>query len=60
MPASQTAVEGRLADLVRPSIARRVLSLVGLVVIVVVIGVGIAALLGAIVGGAAELIGNAI
>lgn len=60
IPAAQTAVEGPLHDLVRPSIPRRVFSLVGIVVIAVVIGVGIAALLGAVVGGAAEIVGNTI
>ncbi|WP_436793505.1 hypothetical protein [Actinospongicola halichondriae] len=60
VPASQTAVEGRFADLVRPSLPRRVTSLVGLAVIVVVVGVGIAAIIGAVVGGAAEILGNAI
>ncbi len=60
IPASQTAVEGRFADLVRPSIARRIFSLVGITVIVIFMGIGIAALFGAIVGGAAEIVGNAI
>lgn len=60
VPATQTAVEGPLGDLVRPSIARRVASLVGIVCIAVVVGVGIAALLGAVVGGAAEIVGNTI
>lgn len=60
VPTAQTAVEGALHDLVRPSVPRRVLSLVGIVAIAVVIGVGIAALLGAVVGGAAEIVGNTI
>ena len=60
VPASQTAVEGPLGDLIRPSFPRRILSLVGIAVIVVGVGIGIAAVLGAIVGGAAELVGNAI
>ncbi|MDE0804063.1 MAG: hypothetical protein OSA99_12145 [Acidimicrobiales bacterium] len=60
VPSAQTAVEGAFHDLVRPSIPRRVLSLVGIVVIAVVIGVGIAALFGAVVGGAAEIVGNTI
>ena len=60
MPRSQTAVEGELRDILRPSIPRRVTSLVGVVLIVIGVGVGIAAFLGAIVGGIAEILGNAI
>lgn len=60
IPASQTAVEGRFIDLVRPSATRRIFSLMGITVIVVVTGIGIAALFGAIVAGAAEILGNAI
>lgn len=60
VPRSQTAVEGELGDLLRPSITRRFTSLVGVVLIVIGVGVGIAAFLGAIVGGLAELFGNAI
>ena len=60
MPRTQTAVEGALGDLIRPSLPRRALSLVGVAAIVVIVGVGIAALLGAVVGGAAEIVGNTI
>lgn len=60
IPAAQTAVEGSLGDLVRPSMPRRVVSLAGIVGIAVVVGIGIAALLGAVVGGAAEIFGNTI
>lgn len=60
VPKSQTAVEGRLADLVRPSMPRRIASLVGVAVIVVAVGVGIATVLGAIVGAAAEILDNTI
>ena len=60
VPRSQTAVEGELGDLLRPSLPRRLTSLVGVVLLVVGVGVGIAAFLGAIVGGVAELFGNAI
>lgn len=57
---SQTAIEGRFADVARPSALRRILSFVGLVVVVLVVAVAIAALLGGIVGAAAEILGNAI
>ncbi len=60
VPASQIAVEAPFGDLVRPSFPRRLISLVGLVLIVVAVGVGIAAVVGAVVGGAAEILGNAI
>jgi len=60
VPRSQTAVEGELGDLLRPSFLRRITSFVGVVLIVVGVGVGIAAFLGAIVGGVAELFDNAI
>ena len=60
VPAAQTAVEGSLHRLVRPSIPRRVLSLVGIAAITVVVGIGIAAIFGAVVGAAAEILGNAI
>lgn len=60
VPAAQAAVEGRYADVARASLLRRVLSLVGIIVIVVVVGVLIALLFGAVVGAAAEMFGNTI
>lgn len=54
------AVEGTFDELARASISRRVASLTGIVSIVVVVGVLIAAVLGGIVGAVAEIVGGAI
>lgn len=60
VPRSQIALEGAFAEVARPSVPRRAASLFGIVAIVVVAGVAIAAVLGAIVGGFAEILGNTI
>lgn len=60
VPKAYTAVEGRFADVARVPLWRRVLSLIGIVVIAGLVGVGIAAVLGAAFAAVAEIFSNTI
>jgi hypothetical protein len=60
VPSAHVAVEGPYQLVARAPIWRRLLSVVGIAVIAVALGVAIAAILGAIVGAAAEILGNTI
>ena len=60
VPAQFTAVEGRYADVAHAPLWRRVLALVGIVLITITFGVGFAAVLGAIIAAVAEVLSNAI
>ena len=60
VPRAFTAVEGSFAEVARAPIWRRGMSLVGIGVIVVAAGIGIAGLLAAVVGAAAEVLNNTI
>lgn len=60
VPKAFTAVEGRYADVAVAPVWRRLLSLTGILLIAVTIGVGVAALLGAVIGAASEILGNTI
>lgn len=60
VPAAFTAVEGTYREVARASSGRRLVSLVSLLAIIVVLGVAIAALAGAAIGAAAELVDRTI
>lgn len=60
VPKGLTAVEGPYAVVARASAPRRLGSLAGLGVVLVLVAVLIAVVLGAVVAGGSELIGNAI
>ena len=60
VPAQFTAVEGRYADVAHAPLWRRVLALVGIVLITITFGVGFAAVLGAIIAAVGEVLSNAI
>lgn len=60
VPKQFTALEGRYADVAGAPLWRRILSLVGIVVITVVGGVASAAVLGAIIAAVAQLANDAI
>lgn len=60
VPKAFTAVEGRLQDVARAPLWRRLVSLVLIVVIAVGVGAAIAAIAAAIIGAAAEILGNTI
>ena len=60
VPAGFVAVEGTYAEVARVPIWRRLLAVIGILAIAVVGGVVIAAVLAAVVGAAAELLGNTI
>lgn len=60
VPKAFTAVEGRLQDVAAAPLWRRLVSLVLIVIIAVGVGVAIAAIAAAIIGAAAEIVGNTI
>ena len=60
VPAAYTAVEGTYRDVARPPLWRRVISLVSLLVVLLLVGVAIAALAGAVLGVIAELVDGAV
>lgn len=60
VPRAYTAIEGRFADVARAPLWRRILSIIGIVLIAVALGVGLAAVFGAIIGALAEILGNTI
>ena len=60
VPAGFVAIEGTYAEVARVPIWRRLLAVVGIVAIAVFGGVAIAAVLAAVFGAAAELLGNTI
>lgn len=60
VPAAYTAIEGTYREVARPTLGRRLASLVSLVVLVALLGVGLAALAGAAIGAGAELLDRAI
>lgn len=60
VPAARTAVEGRYDEVATAPLWRRAMAVVGIVAITVTTGVAIAAILGAIIAAAAEVLGNTI
>lgn len=60
VPKAYTAIEGRFADVAHVPLWRRALSLIGIVVITLIMGVGIAAVLGAAFAAVAEVFSNTI
>ena len=60
VPRAYTAIEGRFEEVATPPWWRRLLSLVALVVIAVLIGVGLAAMAAGVIGAVAELIDAAV
>lgn len=60
VPAGATAVEGAYADLVRPSLPRRLVSLILIALLVTVLAVTVAAVIGGGVGIAARILNRAI
>jgi hypothetical protein len=60
IPANRTAVEGRYDEVASAPLWRRVVAVIGIVLITVTAGVAIAAVLGAIIAAAAEVLGNTI
>ncbi|HEU5084309.1 MAG TPA: hypothetical protein VFU14_13280 [Acidimicrobiales bacterium] len=60
VPAAYTAIEGSYREVARPTLARRLASLVSLVVVVVLLGLALAAVAGAAIGAAAEVLDRAI
>lgn len=60
VPRSLRAVEGRFEDVARAPLWRRIASLAGIGAITVLVGVAIAAVLGASIGAVAEIVGNTI
>lgn len=60
VPKAYTAIEGRFADVAHVPLWRRALSLIGIVVIALIMGVGIAAVLGAAFAAVAEVFSNTI
>lgn len=60
VPAARTAIEGRYDEVALAPLWRRVMAVLGIVAITVTIGVLIAAILGAVIAAAAEVLGNTI
>ena len=60
VPSTRTAVEGRYDEVASAPLWRRVMAVLGIVVITVTTGVVIAAILGAIIAAGAEVLGNTI
>ncbi len=60
VPRAFTAIEGTYAEVANAPVWRRAISLVGIAVIALAAGVGIAGLAAAVVGAAAEVINNTI
>lgn len=60
VPRAYTAIEGRFDEVATPPWWRRLLSLVALVIIAVLIGVGLAAVAAGVIGAIAELLDTAV
>lgn len=60
VPATRTAVEGRYDEVASAPLWRRIVAVIGIVLITVTSGVVIAAVLGAVIAAAAEVLGNTI
>ena len=60
VPATRTAVEGRYDEVASAPLWRRIMAVIGIVLITVTSGVAIAAILGAVIAAAAEVLGNTI
>jgi hypothetical protein len=60
VPAAFVAVEGSYADVARAPVWRRLFAVIAILAIAVIGGVAVAAILAAVIGAAAEVLGNTI